>query len=169
MCRLGRAEERHPGLARLGGHRKPTQFVVARARKPGYERMAACRTQHLLGRPQGIAPPRRAHQHQLGEIDAAGGKCGRIRKMRRREPDDAFAGPRKRGERRQHELQLADARTPDEKLGQRAGGPAAAGKLAVEHIEAGGHGTCNGGQPSATPDWMPLENVVECRHGCIKL
>src|SRR4051812_6111777 len=166
LRRLGRAKERHPRVARLGRHRKATQLVVAHARKPGYERMAACRTQYLFGRPERIAPSRRAHHHQLSEIDTTGGERGRVRKMRRREPDDALAGPRKRGHRRQHELQLADARAADQKLGQRPGGPAAARKLAVERIEAGGHRACQGRQPSAAPDWMPLENVVQCRHRC---
>ena len=73
MRRLRRPEERHPGAARFGGHRKAPQLLVARAREPGEERMAACGAQHLLGRPQRVAAPRSAHQRELGEIDAAGG------------------------------------------------------------------------------------------------
>ena len=167
MRRLGRPEQRDPGAARFGGHGQAPQLLVARAREPGYECMAACRTQHLLRRPQCFAAPRRAHQHKAGEVDAAGRQGRRVRQVRRREPYDALSGPGKRAERRQHELQLAYARAGGKKLGQRAARPAAAGKLAVERIEAGGCGTCNGRQPSAAPDWMLLENVVQCRHGCI--
>ena len=129
--------------------------------------MAARRTQHLFRRPERVAARGRTHQRELRQVDAAGGERRRVRQVRWRKPCDALARPGKRGERGQHELKLADARTPDEKLGQDAAGPAAAGKLAVERFEAGGRGRCTGRQPSAAPDWVPLENLVQCRHGCI--
>ena len=131
--------------------------------------MAARGAQHLLRRPERVAGCRRMHQRELRKVDAAGGERGRVRQVRRRKPCDAPARPGKRGERRQHELKLADARPHDQKLGQGAVGPAAAGKLAVKRREAGGRGRCTGRQPSATPDWVPLENVVQRRHGCITL
>ena len=164
MRRFGRPEERHPGAARLGGHREAPQLVVTRTREPDSERMAACGTQHLLRRPECITPPRGVHQRELREIDAGGSERRRVRQVRRRQPYDALARPRKRGQRGQRELQLSDACTPDQKLGQDAGWPAAAGKLAVERCEARGRGRCTGRQPSATPDWMPLENVFQRRH-----
>lgn len=164
MHRLGRPEERYPDAARLGGHGEAPQLVVTRMRQPDSERMAARGTQHLLCSPERIAPPPDLHQRELREIDAGGGERRRVWQIRRREPDDALARPGKRGERGQHELQLADACSSDQKLGQDAGWPAAAGKLAVERCEAGGRGRCTGRQPSAAPDWMPLENVFQRRH-----
>ena len=131
--------------------------------------MAARGAQQLLRRPERIAPRRRVHQCELREVDAAGGERRCVRQVRWRKPCDAPAGPGKRAKRGQNQLKLADARTPDEKLGQGAAGPAAAGKLAVERFEAGGRGRCTGRQPSATPDWVPLENRVQCRHDCITL
>src|SRR5262249_56256716 len=104
-----------------------------------------------------------------GRGDGGGGERRRVRQVRWRKPCDSPARPGKRGERGQHQLKLADSRTPDEKLGQGAAGPAAARKLAVERCEAGGRGRCTGREPSAAPDWVPLENVVQCRHGCIAL
>ena len=35
--------------------------------------MAASGAQHLLGRPQRVAAPRRAHHGETGEVDARGG------------------------------------------------------------------------------------------------
>ena len=126
--------------------------------------MAACGAQHLLGRPQRVAAPRSAHQRELGEIDAAGGQGRRVRQVRRREPYDAPARPGKRGERRQHEPELADACAPGEELGQRAGRPAAPGKLAIERIKAGGRGRCGGPNRSAAPHRVPLENLFQGFH-----
>ena len=94
----------------FGGDRKAPQLVVACAAEPAEQRMAARRSATP-------APPPTAHRAARGRAPrrAGRGRCrrgkrGRVRQMRRREPDDALAGPRKRGERRQHELQLADAR-----------------------------------------------------------
>lgn len=122
--------------------------------------MAASGAQNLLGCPQRIAPPGRPHYREVGEIDARGRQRGRVRQVRRREPDDALAGPRKRGERRQHELQLAYAFAPAEELAQRTRRPAAAGKLAIERGEAGGQGRRRGGKRSPAPDRMPLQDLV---------
>ena len=114
--------------------------------------MAARGAQHLLRRPERVAARRRMHQRELRKVDAAGGKRRRVRQVRWRKPCDSPARPGKRGERGQHQPKLADAGTPDEKLGQGAAGPAAAGKLAVERFEAGGRGRCTGREAPAAPD-----------------
>ena len=164
MRGLRRPENRDPCASAFGSHGKAPQLLVARAREPRYERMAACRTQHLLNRPEHIAPLRRAHQRKPGLVDAAGSLGRRVRLGGGRYHYDALSGPGERGERRQHELELADARASGKKLGQRAAWPAAAGQLAVERIEAGGCGRCTGGERPAAPDWMPPEDLFQCRH-----
>jgi len=114
--------------------------------------MAARGAQHLLRRPERVAARRRMHQRELRKVDAAGGERRGVRQVRWRKPCDSPARPGKRGERGQHQPKLADAGTPDEKLGQGAAGPAAAGKLAVERFEAGGRGRCTGREAPAAPD-----------------
>jgi hypothetical protein len=44
-------KERDPGAAGLGGNGQAPQLLVARAGKPGKQRMAASGAQHLLGGP----------------------------------------------------------------------------------------------------------------------
>lgn len=126
--------------------------------------MAAAGAQHLLGRPQRIAPSRRPYDSEMGEIDACGRQRGRVRHVRRRKPHDPLSGPGERGERGQDKLQLADTFAVAEDLGQRAGRPAAAGKLAVEVHKARGDRGCRDGQRAAAPDRMPLQDFFECRH-----
>ena len=56
--------------------------------------MAAAGAQHLFRRPQGVTTAGSAHDSELREIQAARSQSRRIRQVRRREPDDALAGPR---------------------------------------------------------------------------
>ena len=120
--------------------------------------MAAAGAQHLFGRPQRIAAPGGAHDGEMSQIDPCRGERGRVRQVRRREPHDALARGGERGERRQHELKLADAFAVRKDLGQRPGGPAAAGQLMIEDRETRWHGRRRLGEGCAAPDRMPLEN-----------
>jgi len=164
LRRFAGAKQGHPGAARLGGERQAPQLLVARVWKPREQRMAAARTQHLLGSPQRIAPPGRAHQRELGEIDACGRQRRRVRQVRRRKPYDALARPGERRQRRQNELQLADAFAVAEDLAQRAGRPAAARQLAVKRGKAGRDRGRRAGKRAAAPDGVPLEDLFEGRH-----
>ena len=71
--------------------------------------MAASRAQRLLRRPEGVAPAEGLHEQQIRQINAAGSQRGRVRDVRRRDPDGALAGAREAGERRQKEREFADA------------------------------------------------------------
>ena len=57
--------------------------------------------------------------------------------MGRGKPCHALAGPGQGGQGRQSELQLADAFLAAQDLGQRAGGPAAAGEFLIKHLVTG--------------------------------
>src|SRR3970040_1738674 len=88
--------------------------------------------------------------------------------MRRRKPDEALARPGKRRHGRQHELQLADALALAEDLGERAGRPAAAGKLAVEGVKSAGDGGSGAEKRAAAPYGLPLQEVFQgCAHTVI--
>ena len=69
--------------------------------------MATLGTQHLLGRPQSVTPASSVHERELGEVDAGRSQRRRIRQMRRSKPHHALAGPRKRRQCGQDELELA--------------------------------------------------------------
>ena len=131
--------------------------------------MAAPGTQHLLGRPQRIAPLRGAHQGEMGEVDAGRRQGRRVRQMRRREQHHPLARPREGGKRRQHELQLAEAFAPREDLGERACRPAAAGQLAVELGEARRHRRHGACKRSSAPHRMPLQDLLERRRHILYL
>ncbi len=112
-----------------------------------------------------------AHDGEARKVDTRRGERGRVRQVRRRQPDDALAGPGQPGERRQHELQFADAVPGAEDLAQPAGRPAAARQLAIERGKAAGNG-CNGalhgaGQRAAAPDGVPLQDLFQAGHSCI--
>ncbi len=163
LRRLERAEQRQPGPARLGGDRKAAQLFVARARKPGGERMAARRAQHLLRGPQRIAPAGGAHHGEMREVDARCRERRRIRKMRRRKPHDALAGPRERCQRRHQELQLADALALAEDFGERARRPAATGQFAVEARVARRQRRRRARNRAAAPYGMLLQQAFQRR------
>jgi len=123
--------------------------------------MAGPGAQRLLRRPKGVAPAGRADHGEMHEVDTGGGERGGIRHMRRREPHDALAGAREPSERRQQQLQLADAVLPPKDLGERAAGPSAARQLVVERVVAGGDGLPQRRQRSTAPDGMLRENGIE--------
>lgn len=131
--------------------------------------MARPRAQHLLGRPQRVAPAWRPHHCQKFEVHARGGERGRVRQMRRGEPGDAPALGSEGGKRGQHELQLPYALARDEDLGERPRRPPAAGQLAVERRKAGRHrGSGRRSERAAAPDGLPAKDVLKGRHGyCI--
>ncbi len=99
----------------------------------------------------------------MREVDAGSRKGRRIRKVRRREPDDALAGPRERCQGRHQELQLADAFALAEKLGQRARRPAAAGQFPVEARETARHGRRRAGKRAAAPYRVLLQEAFQRR------
>ena len=95
MDGLARPPERDEGGAHLGSDREAPQLLVARARQPGKQRVAAGGAQRLLGGPQGIAPARGPDHDKLREVDPCGGQRRRVGQVRRRKPDHALA---RRGE-----------------------------------------------------------------------
>ena len=163
-CRRRRTEQGDEGAARLGRDRQPAQLLVPGMAKPGEQRMAGPGTQHLLRRPQRIAPARRAHHRQVREIDACGSEGGGIRQVRRREPYDALSRSGQGGQRGQHELQLADPFLQAEQLGKRAGRPAPAGQFPVKRRVTRGNRFGNGRERPAAPDGVLLENLFERSH-----
>ena len=135
--------------------------------EPGEQRMAGSGAQHLLRRPQGIAPARRTHDRQMRQIDACGSQRGCIRQMRRGEPDDALSGSGQRREHGKHELQLPHPIAPAEDLGERADRPAAARQFPVELGVTRGNRFGNSGQRGAAPDGMLLQDVFDGDHGIL--
>lgn len=89
-----------------GGHRQAPQLQIAGAGQPGEQRVAVARAQHLLGRPQGIAPAWRTDHDKLRQIYPRGGERGCIRQVGRRKPGHALALPGQRRKRRQDQLQF---------------------------------------------------------------
>src|SRR5918999_5885990 len=167
LKRLRRGKERDKGVAAFGRHGETAQFLIARGRQPGEKRLAS-RAQHLLRGPQGIATARGAPQRELRKIDPGGRQRRRIRKMRRRKPHDALTRPGERCERRNEKLELADARTLHEELGEHADRPAAAGKLAIERFKPGRKRRRAGRKRPPAPHRMPLEDLIQRRrHDCI--
>ncbi len=131
--------------------------------------MACACAQHLLGRPQRIAPARCSHHYQMLEPHTGGGQRRGVRQMRRRQPGDALAAGAQRSERGQHQAQFSHALARSKDFGERACRPAAARQFAIEQREAcrqrPGFGS-NGS--AAAPDGLPPENVIEGCHGyCI--
>ena len=164
MRGFARAEQHDESSARLGGDREAAQFLIPGMAEPSDQGMAGAGAQHLLRRPEGIAPAGGAHHGEMGEIHARGGQGGRIRQMRRREPYDALPGRGEPCQRRQDELQLADSFLQPQNLGERRGRPPAARQLPVElHIT---RGNCWGNRRErrAAPDGMLLQEVFEGRH-----
>ncbi len=127
--------------------------------------MAGPGAQHLLGRPQGVAPARRTHHRKIREVHACRGERGRIRQVRRRQPCDALARRGQGSQRRQRELQLADSFLQAEDLGERADRPAAARQFPVELGVTRGNRFGNPGERGAAPNRMPLQDVLEGDHG----
>lgn len=103
------------------------------------------------------------------ESHARGGKGGRVRQVRRRQPGDPLACSGERGERRQHESQFSHAFARSEDLGQRARWPAAARQFAIEQREARRQRPGFGSSGSAAaPDRLSAKDVLEVGHGyCI--
>jgi len=161
---LLRAEDQHAGPARLGRHRQPAQLLVAGLAKPGKQRAAGSRAQHLLRGPERVAPARRAHHGELREIDPGRRQRRRVRQVGRREPDDALAGAGKPRERRQRDLELTDAFLRTEDLGERSGRPAAARQLAVEGGVTRGNRTGNPSGRGSAPDGIALQEMLKGRH-----
>lgn len=107
--RLRRTKQQRERRPTLGRDRKPAQLRIARAPRPEKERCESARAQRLLGCPERVAPPGRAHHDEKLQRHARGGERRRIRQVRRRDPRDAPAACAHARERRQYELQLADA------------------------------------------------------------
>ncbi len=126
--------------------------------------MESARAQRMLRRPQRIAPPRSAHHGQVLQAHPRGTQCGGVRQVRRCEPGNAVSRGSQCRERRQYDLQFADALGPAKDLDQPPGRPAAPGKLGIESGVAGRrsrHGRFGG--CAAAPDGLPLEDV--CKEG----
>jgi hypothetical protein len=164
-CRRGRPEQDHKGTARLGRNRQPAQLLVPGVAKPREQRMAGPCAQHLLRRPQRIAPARRAHHRQMREIDARGSEGRGIRQVRRREPYDALSRPGQGSQRRQHELQLTDPFLQAEQLGKRARRPATARQFPVKGRITRGNRSGTRRKRCPAPDRVLLENLFERKHG----
>ena len=129
--------------------------------EPGEQPVAGTGAQDLLRGPQGIAAPGRMHHGEMRQVDAGGGERGRVRQVRRREPDDALPGCGQAGERGQEQLELADALLQPEDFGQRAGGPASPGQVPVEVGVAGGNRGGEGRKRLAAPDGLLLQDFFE--------
>jgi len=148
-------------MARFRRHRQPPQLLVMGVAHPREERVAAPGAQRLLCRPERVTPAWSAHQREVGEIDAGGRERGRIRQVRRREPDDALARRGQANESRQHQPELADAFQVAKDLGQRARRPAAAGELGVQRRMAGGHRRGSLNMAAAAPYRRVPENLLQ--------
>src|SRR5436190_12149825 len=126
--------------------------------------MAASRAQGLLGRPERFAAARRTHDEQVHRIEARGSQCGRIRQVRRADPDGALTRAREPGKRRQNERELADACRVSEELAQSRTWPAATGEFLIEAGKAARHGIQIGAERSAAPQDVALQQLVEGAH-----
>jgi len=161
---FARAEQHDERAARFGGDREPAQFLIPGMAEPSDQGMTRAGAQHLLRRPESIAPARGAHHGEMGEIHARGGQGGRIRQVRRRQPYDALPGRGEPCQRRQDELQLADSLLQPQDLGKRRGRPPAARQLPVELYVTRGNRWGNRRERPAAPDGMPLQEDFEGRH-----
>ena len=132
--------------------------------EPSDQGMAGTGSQHLLRRPQRIAPAGRADHDEVGQIDPCGGQGRRIRQMRRRQPYDTLPRSGEPCQGRQHELQLADPFLQAEDFRERCGGPAAPWQLPIELRITRGNCWGNRGERLAAPDGVPLQEVFEGRH-----
>ena len=169
MDGLARPPERDEGGAHLGSDREAPQLLVARARQPGKQRVAAGGAQRLLGRPQGIAPARGPDHDKLREVDPCGGQRRRVGQVRRRKPDHALARRGEGRERRQEERELADALAVAENFSQSASRPPSSRQLAVQEGITRGDGWTRAGKRCAAPNGVPLEDFVERRHDTVLL
>ncbi len=164
MRGFARAEQHDESAARFGRDGEPAQLLVPGMAEPSDQAMAGTGAQHLLRRPEGVAPAGRAHHGKVCEIDPRGGQGGRVRQMRRRQPDDALPSGSKSRQRRQHELQLADSLLETEDLGQRPRRPAAPRQFPVEVDITRGNRWGNRRERLATPNRMLLQKSFEGRH-----
>ena len=103
------------------------------------------------------------------EFHTGGSQRRRIGQIGRRQPGDALAIDRQRGQCRQQTPQFSHAFVCDEDLGERAYRPAATRQLAVEHRESARHCPIGIGRGSAAaPDDLAAKNFLKGRHGyCI--
>lgn len=148
----------------VGRDGEPAQFGIADLPTPQQQRMTGARPQNLLRSPQHLSMTGRAHQHDIAQIDAGSRQRGRKRKMRRGKPDDAPAGGRQGGQRRQNQLQLSAALGAGQDLGQRGARPAAARQPRVELREPGRQRRHNARRHAgATPDALAPEEILEGR------
>ena len=132
--------------------------------------MEAAGAQRLFRGPQRVAPSRGTDHGQLLQAHACRAQGGRIRQVRGRQPGDAVSRRRQCGERRQHDLELANALGMAKGHGQPAHGPAAARELGIEPGVAGGNSRfgCDGRDEPAAPDGLPLDDFRKGGHGyCI--
>jgi len=106
--------------------------------QPEQRRRHAAAAQGLDPGPQRVARTARKNQAQAGEVKAGGGPGRRMGSMRRRQQQNAAAGGGQRGQRRPQQAELADTFVLDQKLGQRATRPAAAGQLGIKNGETAG-------------------------------
>lgn len=109
--------QRHEGAAGLGSNSKAPQLRVTGMGQPGEQRMTALGTQYLLGSPERIAPARGAHDGKVRKVDACSSQRRRIGQVRRGEPHHTLARCGEGCERRQDELELANAMMLDEDFG----------------------------------------------------
>ena len=166
-CRRGlgrggeRAKQERDGMARFGRHGKALQLGVARLLQPRRKRMAAPGAQCLLRRPERIAAARRGGDQELREIEPGGSQRGRIRNLRRTDPQDAVTGACQRRQRRQYEPELADTRLIGQELGEPLARPAASGQLDVQGRETRGLRRNVPGQSPAAPHRVALQDGIE--------
>lgn len=163
-CGRRRPEQDDEGAAGFGRDGEPAQLLVAGMAEPADQAMAGTGAQHLLRRPEGVAPAGGAHHGKMRQIDARGGQGGRVRQMRRRQPDDALPGGSQSRQRRQHKLQLADALLQAHDLGQRPRRPAASRQFPVKVDVTRGNGWGNRCERLAAPDGVMLKERFEGRH-----
>ena len=148
-------------MARFGRHGKALQLGVARPFQPRRKRMAAPGAQCLLRRPERIAAARRRGDQELREIEPRGSERGRIRNMRRTDPQGSITSAYQCRQRRQYEPELADTRLIAQKLGERLARPAASGELGVQGRETRGLRRNVPDQSPAAPHRVPLEDCIK--------
>ena len=151
-------------MARLGCHGKTLQLGVARLLQPGGKRVAASGAQRLLRGPERIAAAARVCDQEVRQIHSRGSERGRIWDMGRAEPDGAVTRAGERRQRRQHQLELADARFVRQELSQPLARPTASREHGVEGRETRGQRSHRLGESAAAPDRVVLENGIES-HG----
>lgn len=130
--------------------------------------MAGAGAQHLLGRPERVAPAARPDHGQEFEPHARGRQRRRVRQVRRREPRDPLLLRAQCSERGNDELQLAQPLARRKDFGQRSGRPAAAGQLAVKCREAARHrGRRRTGGRATAPHRLAIEDFLQGGHGTV--